>query len=132
MNEIYTPYADVDVPDATPQTAEEQRLAAPIEKRTVAMISAALIVLPFVLYAGGAFFIPLFVSLFMSYALSPVVDWMERCRLPRALSAAMTMVLVALLVVVGVQQALSGTADVLDELPQAVQKLRYEVTAWQR
>jgi predicted PurR-regulated permease PerM len=35
---------------------------------------------------------PLFVSLFMSYALSPVVDWMERCHLPRAASAAMTMI----------------------------------------
>ena len=46
----------------------------------------ALVVLPFVLYAGAAFFIPLFVSLFMSYALSPVVDWMERCRVPRALA----------------------------------------------
>ncbi len=44
----------------------------------------------------------------------------------------MTMVLVTALVVLGVQQALSGTADVLEELPQAVQKLRYEVTSWQR
>jgi predicted PurR-regulated permease PerM len=67
----------------------------------------------------------------MSYALSPVVDWMEKCHLPRAISAALTMVLVTLLVVLGVQQALSGTADVLEELPQAVQKLRYQVTAWQ-
>ena len=96
------------------------------------MIIAALVVLPFVLYAGAAFFIPLFVSLFMSYALSPVVDWMERCHLPRPASAAMTMMLVTALLVVGVQQALSGTAEVLEELPQAVQKLRYEVTSWQR
>jgi predicted PurR-regulated permease PerM len=136
MNESYVPYldteADADVPDATPQTAEEERLAAPIEKRTVVMISVALIVLPFVLYAGAAFFIPLFVSLFMSYALSPLVDWMERCHLPRAVGAAMTMALVTVLVVLGVQQAFSGTAEVLEELPQAVQKLRYEVTAWQR
>ena len=132
MNESYVPYVEVDVPEATPQTAEEERLAAPIEKRTVAMVVGALIVVPFVLYAGAAFFIPLFVSLFLSYALSPLVDWMERCHLPRAVSAAMTMVLVTVLVVLGVQQALSGTAEVLEELPQAVQKLRYEVTAWQR
>jgi len=132
MNDSYAPYVDVDLPDATPKTAEEERPAAPIEKRTVAMVVVALIVLPFVLYAGAAFFIPLFLSIFMSYALSPVVDWMERCHLPRAIGAATTMVLVTVLVVFGVQQALSGTADVLEELPQAVQKLRYEVTAWQR
>jgi predicted PurR-regulated permease PerM len=139
MNQTYAPAADAEIAaadaelaEATPVTEEEERLTAPIEKRTIAMVGAALIVLPFVLYAGAAFFIPLFVSLFMSYALSPVVDWMERCHLPRAISAAMTMGLVTVLVVLGVQQALSGTTDVLEELPQAVQKLRYEVTAWQR
>jgi predicted PurR-regulated permease PerM len=42
------------------------------------------------------------------------------------------MVLVTAPLVVGVQQALSGTADVLEELPQAVQKLRYAVTSWER
>ena len=129
MNHSYAHYADTESPEAE---VVEEELAAPIEKRTVAMIIAALVVVPFVLYAGAAFFIPLFVSLFMSYALSPVVDWMERCHLPRSASAAMTMILVTALLVIGVQQALSGTADVLEELPQAVQKLRYEVTSWQR
>jgi hypothetical protein len=85
MNETYAPSVEVEVPDTKPQTAAEERLAAPLEKRTVAMIVAALIVLPFVLYAGTAFFIPLFVSIFMSYALSPVVDWTEKCRVPRAI-----------------------------------------------
>jgi len=132
MNHTYAPAADAEVPEVTPVTEEEERLAAPIEKRTIAMVGGALIVLPFVLYAGATFFIPIFVSLFMSYALSPMVDGMERLHLPRAISAALTMVLVTVLVVIGVQQALSGTADVLEELPQAVQKLRYEVTAWQR
>ena len=121
-------------PDAAWEAIEEadERLGAPIEKRTVAMIAVALVVLPFVLYAGAAFFIPLFVSLFMSYALSPVVDWMERCRVPRAVGAAVTMLLVTALAALGVQQALSGTTEVLEELPQAVQKLRYAVTSWER
>jgi predicted PurR-regulated permease PerM len=127
MNDNYRPHAAWEAIEE-----EDERLGAPIGKRTVAMIAVALIILPFVLYAGAAFFIPLFVSLFMSYALSPVVDWMERCRVPRALGAAVTMLLVTALVVVGVQQALSGTAEVLDELPQAVQKLRYAVTSWER
>ncbi len=109
-----------------------ERPGPPIKASTVAMIAVALVILPFVLYAGAAFFIPLFVSLFMSYALSPVVDWMERCRVPRAVGAAVTMLLVTVLVGLGVQQALSGTTEVLEELPQAVQKLRYEITSWER
>ena len=140
MNHSYAPYAETELPEVeviaeevvAPIEKGEEDLAAPIEKRTVAMIVGALIVVPFMLYAGAAFFIPLSSAFFMSYALSPVVDWMERCHLPRAASAAMTMVLVTALLVLGVQQALSGTADVLEELPQAVQKLRYEVTSWQR
>src|SRR4030095_5189657 len=48
------------------------------------------------------------------------------------LGAAVTMLLVTALGVVGVQQALNGTADVLEELPQAVQKLRYAVSSWER
>ena len=62
MNHSYAPYADAESPEVE---AIEEELAAPIEKRTIAMIIAALVVVPFVLYAGAAFFIPLFVSLFM-------------------------------------------------------------------
>jgi predicted PurR-regulated permease PerM len=104
----------------------------PIETRTVVIIGIALIIVPFVLYAGAAFFIPLFVSLFLSHALSPVVDWMERCGMPRAAGAAVTMLLVTAVSVLGVQRALNGATEVLEELPQAVQKLRYAVTSWER
>ena len=122
MNDTYTLNAESQSP---PTVDEQPRPLAPLETRTVAMIAVALIVLPFVLYAGAAFFIPLFVSLFMSYALSPVVDWMERCRVPRAWAPRLTMLLViAASSALGVQQALNGTTEVLEELPQAVQKLR--------
>src|SRR5580765_8246241 len=110
----------------------QERPGPPIKASTVAMIAVALVVVPFMLYAGAAFFIPLFVSLFMSYALSPVVDWMENGHVPRALGAAVTMLLVTALAGLGVQQALNGTTEVLEELPQAVQKLRYEVMSWER
>jgi predicted PurR-regulated permease PerM len=103
-----------------------------MDKRMLALVAIALIVLPFVLYAGAAFFIPLFFSLFLSYALSPVVDWMERYRIPRAVGAAATMFLVIAGGALGVQQALSGATDVLEELPQAVQRVRYAVTSWER
>jgi predicted PurR-regulated permease PerM len=105
---------------------------APFETRTVALVAAALIVLPFALHAGAAFFIPLFVSVFTSFALSPVVDWMERCRVPRSAGAAIAMLLVLAGACVGIQQALNGATDVLEELPQAVQQLRVAVTRWQR
>ena len=103
-----------------------------LDTRTVALVALAVVVIPFALYAGAAFFIPLLVSLFLSYALSPVVDRMERVRVPRALGAALTMLLVITLASAGVQGALNGAADVLEELPQAVQRLRVAVTSWSR
>ena len=117
------------------EVEDEEELSRPqaqVEARTVALVTLALVVLPFALYAGAAFFIPLFVSLFMSYALSPAVDWMERSRVPRGLGAAVTMLLVIAVLGLGVQQAMNGMTDVLEELPQAVQKLRYAVASWER
>jgi predicted PurR-regulated permease PerM len=116
----------------TPEANEVEERPRPVEPRTVPVTALALMVLPFALYAGAAFFIPLFVSLFMSYALSPAVNWMERWRVPRGVGAAIIMALVIAVASLGVQQVLNGLTDVLEELPQAVQKLRYEVTAWER
>jgi predicted PurR-regulated permease PerM len=110
----------------------DERRRAPVDARTVALVLLAVGVIPFALYAGAAFFIPLLVSLFLSYALSPVVDRMERWRVPRAVGAAVTMLLVIALASAGVQGALSGATDMLEELPQAVQNLRVSVTSWVR
>jgi hypothetical protein len=60
MNDSYAPYVDVDLPTRRRQTAEERRWPRPSRSAPIAMVGAALIVLPFVLYAGAAFFIPLF------------------------------------------------------------------------
>jgi predicted PurR-regulated permease PerM len=111
---------------------KDEELRVPLDARTAALLVLAVVVVPFALYAGAAFFIPLLVSLFLSYALSPLVDRMESLHLPRAVGAAITMLLVIALAGAGVQGALNGATDVLEELPQAVQNLRFEVTSWVR
>ena len=115
-------------PSAPFETNDELRV--PVDARTAALLVLAVVVVPFALYAGAAFFIPLLLSVFLSYALSPLVDRMERLHMPRAVGAAITMLLVIALASAGVQGALNGATDVLEELPQAVQNLRYEVTSW--
>lgn len=129
MNNEYVSDDALDSPDAS-ETIDELRI--PMDARTAALLVLAVVVVPFALYAGAAFFIPLLVSVFLSYALSPLVDRMERWHLPRAVGAAITMVLVIALAGAGVQGTLNGATDVLEELPQAVQNLRYEVTSWVR
>ncbi len=89
------------------------------------------LIAPFALHAGQAFFVPLFVSLFVSFTLAPLVDRLERWHIPRALGAALVMVLVVGLGSVVVKLTLNGASDVLEELPHAVQRLRVAVTSWE-
>lgn len=112
------------------EQAESEPAVSSFDSRTTALVVLALIVMTFALYAGAAFFIPLFFSVFMSWALSPFVDFLERSRIPRALGAAIAMVLVIAVCSFGVQQTFSGATDVLEELPRAVQKLRFAVNSW--
>ncbi|RYY91546.1 MAG: AI-2E family transporter, partial [Comamonadaceae bacterium] len=62
----------------------------PVDRQglTVALLTllAALGVLAMLRWASG-FFIPLMLGLVFSYALSPVVDWFQRMKIPRAASA---------------------------------------------
>ncbi len=72
---------------------------------------------------ASAVFIPVLLGVLLSYALSPIVDWLQLHRIPRALSAA---VLVAGMVLglAGGAYTLSDEANKLVELlPQAAQKL---------
>jgi predicted PurR-regulated permease PerM len=116
-----------------PDPAAETGLAGPApDARTIALVAMALVIVVFALHLGAAFFIPLLVSLFSSYALSPAVSRLERWHIPRALGAALTMLLVIAALGFGVERAISGASDVLDELPRAVQKLRYAVVSWER
>jgi predicted PurR-regulated permease PerM len=102
------------------------------DARTASLVTLAFVVVVFALHLGAAFFIPLLLSVYASYALSPVVSRLERWHVPRALGAAITMVLVVAVLGLGVERTVSGATDVLEELPRAVQQLRYTVTSWER
>jgi predicted PurR-regulated permease PerM len=73
---------------------------------------------------ASAFFIPLMVGVLLSYALSPVVDSLERVRVPRSLSAAV--------LILGLLGAAGGSVysfsddvnSLVDSLPAAATKLR--------
>lgn len=84
----------------------------------------ALIALVAALYLARAFFVPLLIGILASYALSPLVDWLELRRLPRAVGAALI-----LAVLMGgiswVAFSLRGEANaMIEKLPEAARKLR--------
>src|SRR6266487_2219617 len=61
--------------------------------RTVALVVVAIVLCCFALHEAAAFLIPVAVSLVASYALSPVVDRLERWHLPRSIGAAVILLM---------------------------------------
>jgi len=116
--------------DLAAVSVNEEGTIAPIDIRTAALVALALVVVLIAMHLGEAFFIPLLVSVFLSYALSPVVSRMERWRVPRWLGAATAMLLLVAVLGIAVERTISGATDVLEELPRAVQRLRVLVTSW--
>lgn len=81
------------------------------------------------LYLARAFVLPLLIGLLASYALSPLVDWLQSARLPRALAAALV-----LGVLVGGSSWVAVTlsddaAAMIEKLPEAARKLRQSLNA---
>ncbi|MEO7335223.1 MAG: AI-2E family transporter [Caldimonas sp.] len=101
----------------------------PVDIRSASLALLAALACLYTLYWARAVFIPVLLGLMASYALTPVVDWMERFRLPRALASA--------LLLVGIVGCLSWTAyrlsddatDLISSLPEVAQRLREKVQA---
>lgn len=74
-----------------PGNAEEPTQAlvhVPLHVRSVTLVVLTALAVLATLKWASAFFIPLMLGLIFSYALSPIVDALERVRIPRAISAA--------------------------------------------
>ena len=111
---------------ATPAQDEPARvlLHMPVDVRSISLAVLATLACIFALRWASAVFIPVMVGLLFSYALSPVVDWLQKRRVPRAISAAM--------LILGIVAGAGGTifslsdqaSSLIESLPLATQKLR--------
>ena len=116
---------------AAPEPAEALAVAEPVavRRRKLSPAGWALVVLAVIavvaaLHFARDFFIPLLVGILASYALRPVVDWLERIRLPRPVCAAVVLGLL----IGGFSWIAYGLVDeatvMIEKLPEAARKLR--------
>ena len=120
---------DQQTPDApeTPEASHITHLQMPVSIRSVSLAVIAFMAGVFVLHWAKAVFIPFMVGLVFSYALSPIVNWLESRRIPRALGAGV--LLLALMGAIGsTAYSLSDEAvQLVDSLPAAAQKFRQTI-----
>lgn len=100
----------------------------PYLRINVAIGLLAVIAFVAALYLARAFFVPLLIGILASYALSPVVEWLKRCYIPRVAGAALVLV-----VLVGslswIAFSLSDdAAAMIEKLPDAARKLRQNLS----
>jgi predicted PurR-regulated permease PerM len=102
-----------------------------IERRSSALIVIALLGCVYTLHWASAVFIPLMFGLMFSYALAPVVDRMQRWRIPRAAGAGL--LILSLLAGVGslIYSLSDDATELIEELPAAAQKLRQRLRSVQ-
>ncbi len=115
--------------DGEHESADAARvmLHMPVNVRSISLVVLATLACVFMLHWASAVFIPVMVGLLFSYALSPVVNWMARFRIPRAVSAA--------LLIIGIVTGLGAAAYSLGDdanklvelLPTAARKLHDSV-----
>jgi len=103
---------------------ERVLLHMPVDIRSMSLVVLTVLAILAVLRWASAFFIPLMVALVFSYALSPVVNWLARRKVPRTVSAAVLIVAI----LGGMGGAVYSLADdanaLVTSLPQAARKLR--------
>ena len=80
------------------------------------------------LYLARAFFVPLLIGILVSYTLSPVVEWLKTCYVPRPVGAALLLaVLVGSLSWIAFSVS-NDTALMIEKLPEAARKLRQNLS----
>jgi predicted PurR-regulated permease PerM len=110
------------------ERAQSETPLPPPRPSTVALTLIALILGLFAIRAGAAFFIPLLLSLFLNYALSPVVTRLGSWGVPRALGAALVVLAFSAAIAGALYRVGSDAGDVIQEIPSAVQRLRIALT----
>ncbi|MDB5885866.1 MAG: hypothetical protein JWR74_2037 [Polaromonas sp.] len=95
----------------------------PVDVRNVSLVVLAILASLFVLQWARAVFIPIMLSVLLSYAFSPLINWLETRRMPRWLSSAVLLLAVLGSLGSGAYLLRLEAAQLIEALPAAAQKL---------
>ncbi len=104
-------------------TTEVSLPQVPIETRSFSLVVLASLASIYTLHWASAVFIPLLVGMLFSYALSPIVDWLQVRYIPRTVSAAVLVVGIVAGIGFGTYSLSDEASKLVELLPQAALKL---------
>ena len=97
-------------------------VAAPVGIRSLSLTVIAIVAAVFALQYGKQFFIPLVISVLVSYALDPVVSWCANRGVPRSLAAAVVLLSLVGSVGAGAYGLREEAATIVQQLPEAARR----------
>jgi predicted PurR-regulated permease PerM len=104
----------------------------PVDIRSVALSIIAGVGLVFFLQYAQAVLIPIILGALIFYALDPIVDWLEAWRVPRAIGAALVLILLTTGTGYGLWSLRDDAMAVVEELPRAAAQVRATLRAGSR
>ena len=122
------------IPVAATAAAETQTQLFPnihVNARGLALTILATVAFVFALRAAQRFFIPLTFGIFIAYTLSPLVDALQRLRIPRVIATTMVMLSMLTIIVTQVSSLHTEFDAILDQLPVATRKFSTEMSKLQ-
>jgi predicted PurR-regulated permease PerM len=96
----------------------------PVDVRSVALSIIAGVGLVLFLQYAQAVLIPIILGALTFYALDPIVDWLQKWRLPRAIGAALVLLVLVTLTGYGLWSLRDDAMAVVEELPRAAAQVR--------
>ena len=114
------PVAEASIEEAV---RERVLLEMPVDVRSAALAVLVVLACGATLYFARALFIPLLVSLLLTYALAPLVERLARWHVSRWIGSALVLLVLAGGIASAGYKLSDGAADLFNSLPKAAQKL---------
>ena len=96
----------------------------PVNLRSASVVVLAVIAILMFLRIAQAFFIPLVLGVLISYALNPIVSWLQRRSIPRVVGAGLLLATLVGGVGFGIYALRDDALAVIEKLPASASKLR--------
>ena len=99
----------------------------PVDVRSLALIILTVLASIYALHWAQAILVPILLGVMFSYALTPVVDTLQRWHVPRAIGASVVLGAIVLVICWGGWRLSDDATALIENLPQVAQKLRHAV-----